>query len=96
MKKTISIALILAVCWITAFSQVDLEDGLVRHYPFESDANDKSPNAGHGTLVGDASFGAGCVGNALVLDGTRDYVDLGTGLQIGNTFSVAVWVNICR
>ena len=64
--------------------------GIVAEYLFASDAVDTSGNSNDGTLNGDAT-----ADGTLTLDGTGDYVDLGTdaSLSIGGNqpFTFATW-----
>jgi regulation of enolase protein 1 (concanavalin A-like superfamily) len=46
------------------------------HLEFEGDATDSSGNANDGTLMGDATFDAGAIGQAVALDGDGDYVNV--------------------
>ena len=46
----------------------------------------------NGTLENGATYGPGCVGSAFALDGSNDRVRTGN-LAMGNTFTVATWVN---
>ena len=71
------------------------DPSLVGWWKFDGDALDASGNNRTGTLVGDAGFVPGLLGQALVLDGTGDYVNI-TGYKgvLGtNAFSIALWVN---
>ncbi|MBA7556497.1 hypothetical protein ES705_49206 [subsurface metagenome] len=73
-------------------------DGLQLHYEFEGTTNDSSGNARHGTAVGGPVFGAGKVGQAVVLDGVDDYVNIdGYKGVVGDgndtpPWTVAAWV----
>lgn len=51
---------------------------------------DLSGNSNHGTLVNaptESTVGGGCI----VFDGTDDYIDLGSGIQLTNNFTLSVW-----
>ncbi|MCH8121245.1 MAG: discoidin domain-containing protein [Planctomycetes bacterium] len=50
--------------------------GLVAHYEFEGTTNDSSGNGLHGTAMGEPTFVAGNIGQAISLDGIDDYVTL--------------------
>jgi hypothetical protein len=69
---------------------------LVAYYPFDGNADDASGNAHHGTLVGDATFGPGFVNNALVLDGSGDYVQVShhADFDFETELSFSAWVNL--
>jgi len=70
------------------------------HLEFEGDANDSSSNGNDGTLMGDAQFEAGPIGQALLLDGDGDYVNVDgyKGINavdgVQQPFSVANWFRI--
>jgi hypothetical protein len=61
-------------------------------------ASDSSPNANHGTVIGDPNWlpGGGMLGGALDLDGNGDYVKTSpttTGLDVApGSFSVSAWI----
>lgn len=72
----------------------DISSGRVGWWKFVSDATDASGNSLTGTLNG----GAAVSGGALVLDGSGDYLSVGSGVDTGNLLapaeiSVVVWVN---
>ncbi|PJA86972.1 MAG: hypothetical protein CO141_01880 [Candidatus Moranbacteria bacterium CG_4_9_14_3_um_filter_42_9] len=52
-----------------------------------------SADSHNGTLTNGTPWTAGKIGGALNLDGTDDYVDIGT-FNFGNVFSISAWVNI--
>jgi Concanavalin A-like lectin/glucanases superfamily len=73
--------------------------GLVAYYAFdESTGTTAADSSGHGntaTLMGNATFAAGVLGNAVNLDGASGYVVLPSGIVMGLTsFSIACWVNL--
>lgn len=68
---------------------------LVAHYTFDNVVTDSSGNGINGTLMNGATYDAsGQVNQALTLDGSNDYVTLGTNakLDIGPAFSIMAWV----
>jgi hypothetical protein len=72
----------------------DISSGRVGWWKFVSDATDSSGNSLTGTLNGNAAVSGG----ALSLDGTGDYLSVGSGVDTGNllapaAISVVVWVN---
>ena len=67
-------------------------DGLIAYYPFNGNANDESGNENHGTIQGSPEFVDGLIGTAIQLDGTSECLEVDPGLNIGNTFSVSVWL----
>jgi hypothetical protein len=72
-----------------------LSFGLIAHYTFENSADDVSGNGNDGILVNGAAFSTSVKEGdfSLVLDGTNDYVDIGT-INLGTQFSFATWVYI--
>jgi regulation of enolase protein 1 (concanavalin A-like superfamily) len=71
------------------------DPSLMGWWKFDGDALDASGNNRSGTLVGDTAFRPGLFGQALILDGTGDYVNITgyKGILGANAFSVALWVN---
>ena len=69
--------------------------GLVAWYEFEGNCNDSSGNSLDGTANGGPTYAPGVYGQAIVLDGTDDYVDIGYSPTLSlNEFTVSAWVNI--
>jgi len=62
---------------------------LVHHYPLEGNGNDVSGNGFNGTVSG-ASLTAGQLGNAMLFDGTDDYISFDS--QNMDTVTIAAWV----
>ena len=66
--------------WLTAGHLITPVDpgtaGLQAQYQFEGNSNDSSGKGRNGTLMGDARFEAGPIGQALLLDGDGDYVNI--------------------
>lgn len=52
------------------------DSNLILHYQFEGDVLDSSANGNDGTLYGSPSFETGVLGQALVLDGDNDWIDI--------------------
>jgi hypothetical protein len=73
--------------------------GLVAAYAFNEASGtttlDASGNGNTGTLTNGATFTAGKNGNAVSLDGTNDFVNLGTGasLQLTGSMTISAWIN---
>ena len=67
--------------------------GLAAHYEFESTTNDSSGNGLHGTAMGDPTFEAGKMGQAISLDGFNDYVEIpdSPSLDITDAITIAAW-----
>ena len=68
---------------------------LAAHYEFEGTANDSSGNGLHGTVMGNPTFVAGKVGQAISLDGMSDYVNITgyKGILGPSAVTVTAWVN---
>ncbi|UKM65389.2 Ig-like domain-containing protein [Flavobacteriaceae bacterium GSB9] len=69
----------------------------ILHYPFDetggTTAFDNSGNGNDGTVSGGATFSSGKIDNALVLDGTDDYVSAPAGVVDNlNRLTVTTWV----
>jgi len=69
MKRTTFCAMVI-VLLTASIGLANLTDGLMAYYPFNGNANDKSGNNNHGTLMN----GASVTGGVLHLDGFDDYV----------------------
>jgi hypothetical protein len=67
--------------------------GLQAHYEFEGNTNDSSGNARHGTPMGNPTFVAGKVGQAMHLRGLDYIVITGyKGILGANAFSISAWI----
>jgi hypothetical protein len=66
--------------------------GLVAHYAYDGDVTD-STGAHPGTVTGAPRYIAGQVGQAIQLDGARDYID-SLGTYNLPTYTVALWFRI--
>ena len=68
----------------------------VAWWKFEDDSTDSSAHGNDATLVGDAAYGAGKFGKALVLDGTGDRAEVAaiTGFSSDKAVSISAWVNV--
>ncbi|MCW5555650.1 MAG: S8 family serine peptidase [Verrucomicrobiae bacterium] len=75
-----------------AYRQTPTMGGLISWWPGESNADDIA-DGNHGTLVGDTTYGPGVVGQAFVLDGDKDGVNLGSpaNLELSN-FTIEAWI----
>jgi len=72
---------------------IDLEDGLVAHYPFDKDASDASGRGHHGQVRGATAVAEGKIGGALAFDGTDDCVALPAAATQGLLrFTIALWL----
>jgi len=68
--------------------------GLAGYWQFEGNLNDSSGNNRNGTPFGSAAYLVGKIGQAISLDGVRDYVEITgyKGILGGRAFSIAAWV----
>ncbi|HWI54802.1 MAG TPA: stalk domain-containing protein [Desulfobacteria bacterium] len=68
---------------------------LVAHYAFDGDFKDSSGNGNDGTSVGDVSFADnGVFGKSAVFNGGWVNVESAPALNLGNNFTVSVWVEV--
>jgi hypothetical protein len=68
-------------------------DGLVSRWPGDGHANDVA-DSNHGTLVGDATYAPGMVGQAFSFDGDGDYVKVprAANLDVGDQLTIELWM----
>ena len=66
--------------------------GLVAHYAFEGDLTD-STGSHPGAAVGEPQFVSGMVGQAIQLDGARDYVMIESEFELP-VYSAALWFRV--
>ena len=93
----------LVVCCVVVYSQVafaDLTEGLVGHWAFDEGASSTAYDSGgsiDGTLTNMDTgnvWVTGKVGDyALDFDGSEDYIDLNSDLEINNVLTVSAWIN---
>src|SRR5437763_576316 len=83
-------------CFLTAFSQVNLDSGLVAYYPFTGNANDASGNNNNpvfnnATLISDNS---GNPNSAYHFNGIDNYIMIpnSASLNMNNQISIALRV----
>ena len=70
----------------------DAGTGTSARYPFDGDAHDAWGNGQDAMLVGAPTFTAGKYGQAIVLDGSTDYLQLSPRLADNTDFTFAGWV----
>jgi outer membrane protein OmpA-like peptidoglycan-associated protein len=95
MSRLFSIIFLIIAVVYTSFSQeINLERGLISHYPFDENANDVV-GKNHGKNNG-ASFEDGRCGDmAYNFDGIQDYIDCGNDRSLNGNWgglSLSVWV----
>lgn len=73
------------------FDHPTLRSGLLAHYKLDGDCNDALGNF-NGTPVGSPTYESGKLGQAIKLNGTSQYVDLGTSSVLNpDRISVVAW-----
>lgn len=79
----------------TETPDIDLDSGLLAHYPLNGDAVDAGPSARHGEVAGAVPIADrdGRPSGALLFDGIDDLVTLDdAGFAIDGDFSITMWV----
>lgn len=67
-------------------------EGLVAHYPFDGDADDKSGNGNNGIEFGGVSYVESSFGQAVMLDGSTGYIRVNNPEQsFSSEFTITVW-----
>lgn len=84
-----------------AFSQVNLNNGLVAYYPFNGNANDASGNGNNGTPMNGVQMTTDRFGNsnsAYLFDGADDYISVPNSASLNpqNAMSIALYFNPSR
>jgi gliding motility-associated-like protein len=88
--------LTLLLCSVSAYSQVNLNQGLIAYYPFNGNANDVSGNGFNGVLqngVQTTTDRFGTANSAYLFDGIDDYIRVphSSGLNPSNGMSIALY-----
>ncbi len=80
-----------------AYAQVDIDAGLVAHYPFDGNAEDASGNNRHGKPAGGLVLRAdrgGSPDSAYDFDGIDDFVSIGNAFtNMSLPLSISVWLS---
>ena len=95
MKKITLIIILLLTIAFNSNAQVNLQNGLVAHFPFNGNAIDASSNGNNGT-VNSATLAADRFGNpnnAYNFSGNSNIVCPVNNLQ-NNTYTFSIWVNL--
>ncbi len=75
-------------------SSIDLNQGLVAHYPFDGNANDVSGNGNNGTENGGMTYTTGVSGQAASFDGIDDFIFVNDSNTLPSTaITISFWVN---
>ena len=71
---------------------------IVANYTMDGNLQDSSGKNNHGTLMGDAAYDTGAVGQALVFNGTNAYVDLPIGSVISalSDMTISMYANFAN
>jgi hypothetical protein len=83
---------------VLAGTALAADPNLVAWYRFDGDASDSSGNGLHGKEMGDPTYEAGVLGQAIHLDGDGDYVDCGNSPQfdITNFITFTYWIKVFK
>ena len=100
LRKKIVLTLVLVIALsvfsveIALASCVNPPSGLVSWWPGDGNTQDIS-DSNPGTLMGDADYASGKVGQAFDLDGSGDYVFIGnpSNLNMSTVITIDAWVN---
>ncbi len=78
---------------LTLWSKVS---GLVAYWKFDGNASDSSTSGNNGSVTNSPPFVAGQVNQAISLNGSNQYIDIGNpaSLQITGAMTIATWVYI--
>ncbi|HEX4826102.1 MAG TPA: LamG-like jellyroll fold domain-containing protein [Candidatus Polarisedimenticolaceae bacterium] len=93
----VCLAAALAVFPAAALAQTcdQLPKGAVGWWPGEGDGNDLTSNANNGALMNGIAFGPGVDGQAFVLDGVNDRVDIADAPSLRpQHFTLAAWIQM--
>lgn len=95
MKKRLSVLIIFMMAKV-AYSQPNLNSGLIACYPFSGNANDMSGFGHNGVLLGPVLTADrfGNANSAYLYDGINDYINIGSlsTFTASNEFSISVWI----
>ena len=95
MKKSIQLITFILAIGFSSFAQtVDLEKGLIAHYPFNGNANDESGKGNNGTvysasLTNDRN---GKSNSAYYFNGRNAKITFRTNSINSNTYSISAWI----
>jgi hypothetical protein len=102
-RTSLAAALALASGMTSTAVHAALKDGLVAHLAFDGNATDASTKANNGTAVGEPTYAAGQLGQAVFCSNAKDgsfanFITLGTAPDVlfgdATDFSVAMWVQL--
>jgi len=89
-------SLIFLFSFITINAQVNLEEGLIAHYPFSENADDASGNNHHGAVTGAilTEDKDGNPNSAFAFDGEDDFIQIADHEDLrlgGNEYTISLW-----
>lgn len=94
-NRWLATVVLLAMSWSSAHASGDCSVGVVGYWPLDGDGTERV-NGLPGTLVGNATFVPGVVGQALDLPGDGSFLDAGTHAVLtdhgGSQMTVAAWI----
>jgi hypothetical protein len=76
------------------YGQYAAYSGWAGYWPLESDYNDRTSNARHGTAVSAPVVATGKVGSGRTMDGNDGITCTTANLGIGNALTLRAWVNV--
>ncbi len=68
------------------------EKGLVVNLPFDETTQDATVNLNNGSVYGEVSYVEGQMGSAVVLDGSKSFLQLSPTVAKGKEFTFATWI----
>jgi len=96
MRRSVIIAFIFFQICLSAKAQVNLQEGLIAHYPFNGNLNDKSGN-GYDLRANGGEFSTDRFGNisAYKLNGVSDYLESNRSVPF-SPGTISFWVNMSQ
>src|SRR3989344_1222156 len=95
MKNFLKFAIVFIFIFVFAHSaRADITTGLVGWWKLDGNATDSSGNGSNGTLVGGPTFTNGQIDQAVNLNGTSQYVNVGAPSTLNNlpALSISAWI----
>ena len=95
MKNFLKFAIVFIFIFVFAHSaRADITTGLVGWWKLDGNATDSSGNGSNGTLVGGPTFTNGQIDQAINLNGTSQYVNVGAPATLNNlpALSISAWI----
>ncbi|NQV53960.1 MAG: gliding motility-associated C-terminal domain-containing protein [Flavobacteriales bacterium] len=94
MRNTVLIFIATWLCGGNLHAQCDgqLDSLLVGYYPFTVDASDSAGAANDGSIAGGAFLASSPMNGGIHFDGVNDYVILDDNFDLGDDYTVSLWV----